>query len=166
MEYLGSDCYFTVILFSGERGIFLSAENIRGNGWDHLFVTHASLPNNTSMSKWQQKNNNTKLVIYPKYKLKIDSFYTSGYMLFWKFCQHHVDWKHVDSWKDHFWVPQIIQFINLPRGKFINLPPTLLHAAFGKDGCFCCTMLLLLLLIANTAIDRDHYTLKWCFKCF
>lgn len=116
MEYLGSDCYFTVILFSGERGIFLSAENIRGNGWDHLFVTHASLPNNTSMSKWQQKNNNTKLVIYPKYKLKIDSFYTSGYMLFWKFCQHHVDWKHVDSWKDHFWVPQIIQFVNLPRG--------------------------------------------------
>lgn len=55
------------------------------------------------MSEWLPEMR-AKSVTYAKihsFAFSYD-FYTLGYMLFCKFSQYHVNWKHLDACKDHF----------------------------------------------------------------
>lgn len=71
-EYYGINSYFKVLFF-GERAFIMQKKKLRN------------------------------LLLRQKHRAErfLKDFYTSGEMLFCKFCQQNVDWKHVDTYKEH-----------------------------------------------------------------
>ncbi len=81
------------------------------NEYDHPSVTSQTLPNKASMtkqppdmlSKSAKKLQNSPLPPKNRAEQFPNDLYVSGDMLFCKFCQRTVDWKHEDMCKDHLW---------------------------------------------------------------
>lgn len=91
MESYRVDRYLTKIVFSGNVYLGRALPGVI-NVRDHQQVTSQTflfLPNNTSMLKQLPET------------LLPNNFYASGDILYCIFCQHNVDWKHVDTCEDH-----------------------------------------------------------------
>lgn len=86
-----------------KRNIFIWGEHSQrdANAWDHPSITSQTPPSNNAGSRCQQslEKETLKLFIYPK----IQSRAVSNF--FCKFCQHTIDWKRVDTCKDHMVSP-------------------------------------------------------------
>lgn len=77
------------------------------HAWDRSYVTSQTLPSPSQTvqacrngcprcGQSQSLTSKYRALHFP------DDFYALGYVLFCKFSQYHVNWKHVDACKDHF----------------------------------------------------------------